>query len=410
MNPNKNSGMQRLRAFVPRAGTDYARSRNYDFGPDNRSNVSGLSPWLRHRLVTEQEVLNRVLAQHSAGAAEKFVQEVCWRTYWKGWLEMRPGVWDAYIKELLNQGDLSGHGAKRFEQAVKGGTGIECFDYWCHELCSTGYLHNHARMWFASIWIFTLQLPWSQGADFFMRHLIDGDAASNTLSWRWVAGLQTPGKTYLARADNIAKFTDGRFPATPGLAALAQPLFEDTTPAVQSLPSVHAPLEERNSAWLIVDDDLSLEQFAYQGALIDEALILDTVAWRSVRPISEKVSSFVEGATADAVQRLNAEGTRLTSRRDCTKWVSDLIEWCRSRSVDQLLCPYLPVGPSRDALGAASKALSDADIHLAQLQREWDRAAWPYATKGFFRFKKQIPQLLNLCVAESLDATASRPG
>jgi deoxyribodipyrimidine photo-lyase len=79
------------------------------------------------------------------------------------------------------------------------------FDDWAQELVATGYLHNHARMWFASIWIFTLRLPWELGADFFLRHLIDGDPASNTLSWRWVGGLHTPGKTYLATADNIAE-------------------------------------------------------------------------------------------------------------------------------------------------------------------------------------------------------------
>ena len=98
-----------------------------------------------------------------------------------------------------------------------GATGIDCFDAWARELVATGYLHNHARMWFASIWIFTLRLPWELGADFFLRHLIDGDPASNTLSWRWVAGLQTAGKTYLATAENIARFTGGRF-APQGLA------------------------------------------------------------------------------------------------------------------------------------------------------------------------------------------------
>jgi deoxyribodipyrimidine photo-lyase len=66
-------------------------------------------------------------------------------------------------------------------------------------------------MWFASIWIFTLGLPWRIGADFFYRHLLDGDAASNTLSWRWVAGLHTRGKAYAAESWNIEKFTGGRF-------------------------------------------------------------------------------------------------------------------------------------------------------------------------------------------------------
>ena len=100
------------------------------------------------------------------------------------------------------------------ELACFGQTGIECFDTWARELTTTGYLHNYARMWFASIWIFTLKLPWQLGPDFFLRHLLDGDTASNTLSWRWVAGLQTVGKTYLARAANISRYTGGRFKPT----------------------------------------------------------------------------------------------------------------------------------------------------------------------------------------------------
>ncbi|WP_238189582.1 FAD-binding domain-containing protein [Methylobacterium frigidaeris] len=65
-------------------------------------------------------------------------------------------------------------------------------------------------MWFASIWIFSLRLPWELGAEFFLRRLLDGDPASNTLSWRWVAGLHTRGRPYLARRDNIRDFTEGR--------------------------------------------------------------------------------------------------------------------------------------------------------------------------------------------------------
>jgi deoxyribodipyrimidine photo-lyase len=117
-----------------------------------------------------------------------------------------------------------------YAQAVEGRTGIAAFDTFACDLVRHGYLHNHARMWFASIWIFTLKLDWELGADFFLRHLRDGDAASNTLSWRWVAGLHTKGKTYLARADNIARFTahrpDGPLTAE-GLAEEAEPLTED---------------------------------------------------------------------------------------------------------------------------------------------------------------------------------------
>ncbi len=112
--------------------------------------------------------------------------------------------------------------ARAYRRAVEGKTGIECFDAWVEELLETGYLHNHTRMWFASIWIFTLRLPWELGADFTYRHFIDGDPASNTLSWRWVGGLHTRGKTYLARPDNIADHTGGRFrPKNLATAAVA---------------------------------------------------------------------------------------------------------------------------------------------------------------------------------------------
>ena len=136
-----------------------------------------------------------------------------WRSYWKGWLEHHPSVWPDYLEQvrsLLAEAAADDALALRYHAATAGETGIAVFDAWARELTGTGYLHNHARMWFASIWIFTLKLPWQLGADFFLRHLLDGDPASNTLSWRWVAGLHTPGKHYLARPDNIGRFAARR--------------------------------------------------------------------------------------------------------------------------------------------------------------------------------------------------------
>ncbi|MDP5360647.1 MAG: DNA photolyase, partial [Paracoccaceae bacterium] len=232
--PSYTHALARLNAFVPKAGQTYAAKRNYD----DIGNVSGLSPYIRHRIITEEDVLRACLARHSPSAAEKFIQEVYWRTYWKGWLEQRPAVWTAYQAELrgaLNRVQTESGLRQAWEAACKGETGIDGFDHWARELVQTGYLHNHARMWFASIWIFTLRLPWTLGADFFLRHLLDGDPASNTLSWRWVGGLQTVGKTYLARADNIAKYTEGRF-APRGLVSFAAPLEGLPHPALSPLP------------------------------------------------------------------------------------------------------------------------------------------------------------------------------
>jgi len=208
------AGRERLSCFLPYAAGAYAKRRNYDLGPNDRSNISALSPWIRNRLLLETDVLSQVLKQHRFEDAEKFVQEVFWRGYYKGWLEQHPEVWLRYsasVNHQLDSIETDAGLAERYDQALSASTGIDCFDAWTKELKSTGYLHNHSRMWFASIWVFTLGLPWELGADFFLRHLLDGDPASNTCSWRWVAGLHTAGKTYLARASNIAKYTEQRF-------------------------------------------------------------------------------------------------------------------------------------------------------------------------------------------------------
>jgi len=209
--PTREAGRARLDAFVPNAGARYAARRNFDFGPGDRSNVSMLSPYLRRRMVLEAETVDAVHERFAPSTVEKFVQEVFWRTYWKGWLEHRPAVWRDYLEAVRRDRDgLSTDERADYERAFDAATGIDAFDAWARELVETGLLHNHARMWFASIWIFTLRLPWSLGADFFLRHLVDGDPASNTLSWRWVAGLHTRGKHYLARAANIRKYKIGR--------------------------------------------------------------------------------------------------------------------------------------------------------------------------------------------------------
>ena len=190
--PTREAALERLHEFVPQAGRAYAAERNADPGPGRKMNVSMLSPYLRYRIVTEREVIATVLQKHSASQAEKFIQEVFWRTYWKGWLQMRPGVWADFVRERDVDNELCQENSglsRALEQALKGQTGIECFDDWVEELVATGYLHNHARMWFASIWIFTLKLPWTLGADFFLFLFFFFVSSSFFFVFRWVAGI-----------------------------------------------------------------------------------------------------------------------------------------------------------------------------------------------------------------------------
>ncbi|MEL6360599.1 MAG: FAD-binding domain-containing protein [Pseudomonadota bacterium] len=287
--PVREDALNRLHAFAPKTGASYAKQRNFDFGTKKHDKVSRLSPWLRHRIITENEVLSATLDHFNPKEAEKFIQEVFWRGYFKGWLEHRPDVWTYYKSDLVALVDRLEQDAvlaREYDTAISGQTGIACFDAWASELMATGYLHNHARMWFASIWIFTLKLPWQLGADFFYRHLLDGDPASNTCSWRWVAGLHTVGKTYLARADNIEKFTAGRFAPHGQLATMADALEDPRTVSITAPKYVTPDLVGRRFGLLVTEEDCHPESLAPLQP--DAVLVLTESTPRSVLPLGEK--------------------------------------------------------------------------------------------------------------------------
>jgi deoxyribodipyrimidine photo-lyase len=367
--PTRAAALGKLERFVPHAAR-YAGWRNFDLGAGKHDGVSGLSPYIRTRLVTEEECTRAVLAQHSARAAEKFLQEIAWRTYWKGWLEMRPGVWRRYLETLAEQ-----EKTPAYEAAVSGNTGIACFDHWASELVETGYLHNHARMWFASIWIFTLQLPWQLGADFFLRHLLDGDPAANTLSWRWVAGLHTPGKHYLARAENISKFTCGRFDTKGQLNESAPPLPMDFVPEREQLDLPPDPAPRGRIGHLMFLEDLAPPPERI-GKISATAAFIPPVLETS--PI---VSAFLNGAVNDTLDRTN--GSRLDSPLP-----SAIADWISAEKLEAIIVSQPTVGFTKDFLGS-----QQLPVPLHPFVRDWDRKLWPHATAGFFKLKAALPKL-----------------
>ena len=385
--PTRRAALDRLAAFVPSAGRHYTNGRNSDPGPDAAGAVSRLSPYVRYRLVTEQEIVSQVLARHSFADAEKFVQEVLWRTYWKGWLEMRPGVWARFVEELDRQ-HQSFRDGRALAAAEGGTTGIDGFDDWARELVETGYLHNHARMWFASIWIFTLRLPWVLGADFFLRHLLDGDAASNTLSWRWVAGLQTVGKAYLATADNIARYTEGRFRPV-GLATDAFALTEPSIEAAHSLPAPGPVDANARALALVTHEDMNPETVMPGGLRVAGAIAASDAAllW------GDGARAFVGAAMRDTASRVEAQYRCPAELSESLDAVT-LIAGAQRAGVHQIVTSYAPVGPVADRLATLAPELANEGIALVQIRRQWDEHFWPHAKKGFFPFKERIPVLL----------------
>lgn len=402
--PSRTRGLARLAEFLPAAGRRYADERNHDNGPLEgaaRGNVSQLSPWLHAGLLGAPEVLEAVLGQHSPRAAEKFIAEVFWRLYFKGYLEQRPQIWDDYCTgrdRALAALEANAGLRKAYAQAVEGRTGIAAFDVWVRELQETGYLHNHARMWFASIWIFTLKLDWRLGADLFLRHLMDADAASNTLSWRWVAGLHTKGKHYLARADNIARYTAGREGgplAAEGLAEDAEPLSEPQEYArrLPDLPpAVHAADLAEPFALLLHDEAAHHAPLALPAA---PAVVIGSgrAAARSPRALGAPAAAFAQGALAGGMAEAAAAfGCKAVEWRAGEPLAPLLAE----AGIARIAVPYCPAGWTRDAL-APDLAPLVAEGGVVTVLGDLDRATWPHAKAGFFGVAKQIEALLGQC-------------
>ena len=392
--PTRDAALARMEEFLPDAGR-YAAERNYvRAGHDN---ISRLSPWVQKRLLLESEIVAAARARWSFPAVEKFVQEVYWRTYWKGWLEQRPEAWSRWVEAVPRLRDaLSAEQRSTLEAALAGRTGIAGFDDWAHELVATGYLHNHARMWFASIWIFTLRLPWELGAAFFYEHLLDGDVASNTLSWRWVAGLQTPGKTYVARADNISHHTDGRHvPQASQLASMAFPITETALPKVAAWtedPLWINSAEGRAGLW-VHPEDLAVER----GELSADNFIAINAPWpkhiAKKAGWSEVVATWTQAALRDGAARAGAHFGSDLSCDSSEDLAASLVEWACKHQLKRVVA-YRPfVGPWLIEAHAIESALAEAGIAITWRRRAWDARLFPHATRGYFPFWERIRSL-----------------
>lgn len=381
----RTEALRQLDAFAKHSH-HYARERN--FIVDDHRNVSRLSAALQHRLITQQEVIDAVLRHHSLTAVEKFVQEVWWRSYWKGWLQMHPGVWANYQQSLRS---FSAETITRAENVAAGNSGCAVMDDFARELLTTGYLHNHARMWWASFWIHQQRLPWQLGARHFMQHLLDADAASNTLSWRWVAGLHTVGKTYLVRRDNIERYHHA--PPLDGFSMLEnvrpQPLSEESPaekipyrPLPTSLPPLAGP-----TALLLHEEDLSIETTVLRDAAPQSIVFFHRSHENDASPrVTWRETAFADG-NIRATNHFQQPVTSLHSSEE-------IVAWLRQQNIRHLLMMAPMVGPLHDALTALPALLHQSQIQLTTLRREEDQRLFPYASSGFFTFWKKASRHL----------------
>jgi len=366
--------VDKLNHFVENNLSEYSRLRNFDFGPDNRSNISCLSPYITHGVINELEIIDKSLKKFSFAKNEKFIQEVLWRVYWKGWLELRPNVWSDYLIELDNLRDEF-KSNQNYQKAIEGKTDIDCFNQWVIELKENNYLHNHARMWFASIWVFTLELPWQLGAEFFMQHLYDGDTASNTLGWRWVAGVQTQGKHYLASEWNINKFTNNRFQNIK-LNENASPIFSDKTYPINKKEFLNSEILE-DQTLLIFENNMTFEFSDFKEYEFKKILLVSNDSNRTIK-LSEKVLKFKADLLEDQKTRLEEKSINCEIIN-----ISDL-----KNITERVYALYPTVGENLDFIQHNNLR------NIILLYRKLDQFSWQYCNKGFFNFKNYIPKII----------------
>ena len=366
--------LDKLNYFVENNLSEYSKLRNFDYGPDNRSNISCLSPYITHGIINEKEVIKKSLNKFSFTKNEKFIQEVLWRTYWKGWLELRPSVWTDFLIELKKiKEDFQNN--QTYKNAIEGKTNVECFNYWVNELKENNYLHNHTRMWFASIWIFTLNLPWQLGAEFFMQHLYDGDAASNTLGWRWVAGVQTQGKHYLASEWNIKKFTNNRF-SNIKLNENAPPKISEKKYSILKQDFTNPENIDQNNL-IIFENNLCFETSDFQNNKFKKFYIISNKNENRCIKLSEKVLKFKSSLIQDQEQRFKNQSI------DC-----EVIDISEIKKIEKAVGLYPTVGENLDYLNSNT-------FKINFLYRELDQNSWQYCNKGFFNFKNYIPKIIS---------------
>ena len=367
----RQGALNKLDHFIENEIANYNFKRNFDLGPKKRENVSCLSPYITHRLINEYETVKTVLKKYPYQKVEKYIQEVFWRVYWKGWLELRPKVWTDFVEDLKIIED-----DEKLDQAKNGETEIECFNDWVKELKEFNYLHNHTRMWFASIWIFTLKLPWQKGAEFFLRHLYDGDAASNTLGWRWVAGIQTKGKNYVAQSWNIEKFTNHRYQKIK-LNDNAVPLVDRREYNLNQIENTDNNLYSKNL--IFFENDLNLEKFNLDKYQNIYSVLLDN-EHRKIK-LDGKVLEFKKKLIANTIKTFSKD-IKLISNSS----YFDLLN--EKKDFDVI---YPSIGENKSFL---NNLIKKADLKINFLKDERDIFCWKFSNKGYFNFKSNIPKII----------------
>ena len=363
--------IDKMTDWMPNAASSYQSSRNYDL--DGKQTTSRLSESISAGILSEMDVIDCAKRFNISMKNNKFIEEIFWRVYFRGYFETHPSVWTHYTKNLNSYFQKL---PKYYDIAVKGETEIECFNAWVNQLKETGYLHNHTRMWFASIWIFTLDLPWELGADLFMRYLNDADEASNTLSWRWVAGLHTSKKPYVARASNIFKYTQKYNPQNK--------LNPSPEPIREAIDHAFKPLEldqalPYSASLVMFDNFLDIKQLGLEDCALD--------------------NFYVYEHSQETSRNIDREKARV--RTEIVTEISNKInlkpQFFNEKSIDclfgqSLVTNYIFSGYFKDQISPLLNQI-ERNSNTTYLLRDLDSLSWNFCKGGYFKLKTKIQEI-----------------
>ena len=198
---------QRLQNIDPVA---YGKTRNFGNG-----RVSLLSPYVHHGVLSLNHVRNFALSRlENPQDGVKFIQELGWRDFWQRVAAHIPhGLWED-LEPYKTGFDRDTYADTLPADILQASTGVACIDHFITTLLDTGYVHNHARMYLASYIVHFRHVTWQAGARWFLCHLLDGDEASNNLSWQWITSTFS-NKPYIFNLENVAKYFGGLVDTTP---------------------------------------------------------------------------------------------------------------------------------------------------------------------------------------------------
>ena len=304
----------------------YSRNRNYFNG-----SVSKLSPYFRHGCLTLKEASDNVRDKHGA-QAEKFVQELAWRDYWRRvWYQLGNNIFSDIEDPKVVLGD-----SLMPDFIRQGITGLPCMDGIVRDLTLDGYVHNHARMWFAAYMVHWLKVDWREAADWFENHLLDGDKASNHLSWQWVSSLFS-SKPYYFNKENLSRFTGEKYCANCKVACpfdgsyeqLQTQLFSGAAPPTAKVHRVimpeKAPMSTHQAVAIFVHDEMLSSAHPLLRRSMPKIFVFD---------------DFLHGKWP--LKRLQFVADCLSELQDVEVWIGDSSTILKERGVGQIFTQETP--------------------------------------------------------------------